>query len=323
MDADETRLLIGTARRILAGGDPMTLVTELADAGIATVVAADPALAGELLAAQGELLGRSTLLDLVLGGGVHDPGTRFVLPLPGSRRPPGSASGEKVDVEGVVLVPEGAAELLVHTGNGAVSVSAAALRLDVPAGFDPALGASLVRGSVAARDARPAADARDWDAVVEAAAVAVSHELVGVGQRALHAATAHVTVREQFGRPIGTLQTVRHRLTAAHVELEAARALLGAVGDGPGEIAAMSAKVAAGRAALGAVAAAQQLCGAMGFTAEHGLHAAVRRAYVLDSLFGCADDLEIEIGALLAARATLPAPVPLPTDPTGQPCATS
>jgi alkylation response protein AidB-like acyl-CoA dehydrogenase len=54
------------------------------------------------------------------------------------------------------------------------------------------------------------------------------------------------------------------------------------------------------------VQAAQQVCGAMGFTWEHDLHRAVRRAHVLDSLLGRGAALDAEIGARLVALGHAP-----------------
>jgi len=301
--------LVVAARPILAGADPQQLVADLVEAGIEQYVAADPAVAGALFAVQGAELGRSTLLDLVLAGAEYRPGTRVVLPMPGERRPPGTTRDDDVVVDGIVDVPESAQDLIVHTAGAAVRVPVTELSVVPARGFDPGLGLAVVRGTVHRNDAEPVA-APVWEVVADRAAVMVAHELVGVGGRALAVAVTHVAERMQFGRPLAALQSVRHRLATVHVELEAARALL-ASHDEFDEIAALAVKAAAGGAALGAVAAAQQVCGAMGFTAEHGLHASVRRAAVLDSLFGSAADLEIEIGALLAARGCLPPPVPL------------
>ena len=58
----------------------------------------------------------------------------------------------------------------------------------------------------------------------------------------------------------------------------------------------------AGSAALQALAAAQQVCGAMGFTAEFGLHRLVRRGYLLDALLGGSEAAPARIAGLLAAE---------------------
>ncbi|GAA2403803.1 acyl-CoA dehydrogenase family protein [Actinomadura vinacea] len=305
MDADEIALLAETAEHVFAGDDPERMVAELAEAGIGDPVA-DPAVAAALLGTQGRVVGRSTLLDLALAGDDHAGGVRVVLPLPGTWRPPGSRDGGAIDVDGIVLIPEKATRYLVHTGSHVVPVAPEALHGGPVEGFDPGLGAHRVIGTLPSG----AAAERAWHRVVGTGRRAIAHELAGAGQRALDLAIEYVGTRHQFGRPIAAAQAVRHRLVDAHVGLEAARAALDAIPADPGgELGALTVKALAGRAALAAVAAAQQLCGAMGFTAEHPLHAVVRRAYLLDSLFGCAEDLEPEIGALLAARGARSAPL--------------
>jgi len=104
--------------------------------------------------------------------------------------------------------------------------------------------------------------------------------------------------RHQFGRPIGSFQTVQHRLADALIAETGAREVLTAAGEPTdGVVERLVVKAVAGRAALIAVAAAQQVCGAMGFTAEFGLHAYVRRAYLLDALLGGSEDAEADLAA--------------------------
>src|SRR5579859_3094106 len=55
------------------------------------------------------------------------------------------------------------------------------------------------------------------------AAIALATECVGVAERALEMATDYAKLREQFGRPIGSFQAIKHRLATVVVEIEAAR----------------------------------------------------------------------------------------------------
>jgi alkylation response protein AidB-like acyl-CoA dehydrogenase len=314
LDSDVVDLLVDTARRLLStDDDPARLVTELDEAGIAGYVVADRACGGALFDLHGQLLGRSTLLDLMLAGAAFRPTTRVVLPQPGRRRAPGTevtcgGADRLLSIDGIVAEPDGVDEFLVHTAKRAVRVRAEAVTVSPTTGFDHRMSFAVVGGTVALGEVEDVA-VRPWQDAAMDATIALAHQLVGAGQRALDSAVAHVCTRKQFGQPIGALQAVRHRLAMVHVELEAARAILAA--PVPDEVAAMAAKAAAGRAALNAAAAAQQLSGAMGFTAEQGLHAIVRRVLLLDALFGSADDLEIQIGALLVERGALPPPAPV------------
>jgi hypothetical protein len=301
---EEIGFLVEAARRILAGGsDAGDLAAELCDAGVGDL-AGDWALTAAMFTAQGETVGRSTVLDLLLAGSHYRDGVRVVLPLPGSQDPPGSP-GPTIAVRGIVLSAAGAERFVVHTGSQAGLIPANRLSVELVDGLDPVLGIGVVSAAVKEDDFEPTAGP-DWQAIVQLGRHALAYELVGVGQRALDIAVQHVTTRNQFGAPLAALQSVRHRLVEVHVMLEAARDLLAATrADPDAELTAMVVKAAAGQGALAAVAAAQQVCGAMGFTAEYGLHVAVRRVYVLDALLCGTTELEWQIGALLATRATL------------------
>src|SRR5690606_33938925 len=48
-------------------------------------------------------------------------------------------------------------------------------------------------------------------------------ELLGVTEGALRLTAAYASTRQQFGRPIGTFQGVRHRLADGHIDLTAQR----------------------------------------------------------------------------------------------------
>jgi alkylation response protein AidB-like acyl-CoA dehydrogenase len=212
--------------------------------------------------------------------------------------------GDVVEVDGIVLVPEGTNALLVHADGGPFVIDATQAALRAVAGLDPDLGVARVRGRV-----EPTADhpPGDWAAATAAGSRALAHEMLGVADRALVVAIEHVTARRQFGRPIATFQAVRHRLVDVHVAIAAARAVLTGTQDDPGDaLAALVGKALAGTAVRAAVQAAQQVCGAMGFTWEHGLHRAVRRAHVLDSLLGRGAALDAEIGARLVALGRAP-----------------
>src|SRR5207244_928874 len=58
---------------------------------------------------------------------------------------------------------------------------------------------------------------------MDLAAVALALECVGVAERALEMATEYAKVREQFGRPIGSFQAIKHKLANVLLEVEAAR----------------------------------------------------------------------------------------------------
>jgi alkylation response protein AidB-like acyl-CoA dehydrogenase len=139
-----------------------------------------------------------------------------------------------------------------------------------------------------------------------AARRALAAEIVGVVEAALAVAVAHTIGREQFGRPIGSFQAVRHQLAEAHVALTAARSMLDAARTAPDPAwAAMLAKLQAGRSQAAVMRNAVQVSGAMGLSQEGAMHRYVARAHTLDALYGGHVALACSAGATLLAGATL------------------
>jgi alkylation response protein AidB-like acyl-CoA dehydrogenase len=99
-------------------------------------------------------------------------------------------------------------------------------------------------------------------------------------------AAEHARVREQFGRPIGQFQAVKHRCADMLCASELARAATwdAARGDDPG--ADVAAAALAPEAALRAAEGCIQVLGGMGFTWEHDAHLYLKRALGLRSLLG-------------------------------------
>jgi alkylation response protein AidB-like acyl-CoA dehydrogenase len=135
---------------------------------------------------------------------------------------------------------------------------------------------------------------------------------VGVTSRLLDLAVAHAASREQFGKPIGSFQGLKHRLADSYVGLERARSLTYAaamaVDDPAAEVgstwrAALLAKAAASEAAVEAARAAVQVHGAMGMTREHDVHLFLRRAWQSAALLGESRALYADAASsLLGAR---------------------
>lgn len=120
----------------------------------------------------------------------------------------------------------------------------------------------------------------------------VAAMLTGIAEAACAMSTWYATARQQFGRPIGTYQAVKHRCADMAVRAEAAASVLffaavSAAEDLPGrdEQAAAARVVAAGAAQLNA-AGNVQVHGGIGFTWEHPAHRLVTRVEVLSLLFG-------------------------------------
>lgn len=126
--------------------------------------------------------------------------------------------------------------------------------------------------------------------------------LVGLADRLVDMARAHVVTRKQFGRFIGEFQAIKHRLADTAVALEAARGLAWHAAYCAAHdldqlpMAASTAKSAANSAARIARAAALQVHGGLGFTWEHDLHLYIQRTRVLESSFGTTRALRTAVG---------------------------
>ncbi|MER5961923.1 acyl-CoA dehydrogenase family protein [Streptomyces sp. NPDC002057] len=121
-----------------------------------------------------------------------------------------------------------------------------------------------------------------------AAAVMLAAEAVGAAGEALDRTVAHVGAREQFGRPVGSFQAVKHRLADLYVQVEAARALThcAAREPGPGPESGPLALAHALEALRTTAGESIQLHGGIGFTWEHEAHLFFKRAASDELLFG-------------------------------------
>jgi hypothetical protein len=292
MTHEEQRMLLELARDLLTTGQADLLVAELADA---PEVWDDADAVASLFGLYGELVVPNSLLDLAV---LRHTDARFLLPLPGSSTPPGRVLGPLLEVDGILIGGSSDTPVVVGTDSDDMLVVDGLTEDPVP-GFDPALGVVRVTGVKPTADCLPAAVNGGWNLLASRAARALAYELLGVARGTLDVALAHVVSRQQFGRPLAAFQTVQHRLADTRITETGARELLDATGEELGlSVHVDVLKAVAGRAALTAVAAAQQVCGAMGFTQEFGLHRYVRRAYLLDSLFCGCESADSELGAL-------------------------
>jgi alkylation response protein AidB-like acyl-CoA dehydrogenase len=150
-----------------------------------------------------------------------------------------------------------------------------------------------------------AADEADIQWLTDAAAVLSAGDSLGVGERLLEMTVGYVKVREQFGRPLGSFQSVKHKVADMLMTLKGARAAtyyaamaLDAGVDGATAAASVAkAFTAEGVAAL--AGEALQTHGGIGFTWEHDLHLYLRRAKVNEMLYGAPAEHYERLVALL------------------------
>ncbi|NNJ03274.1 acyl-CoA dehydrogenase [Streptomyces sp. PKU-MA01144] len=116
------------------------------------------------------------------------------------------------------------------------------------------------------------------------AAALLAAEAVGAASAALDRTVEHVKGREQFGRPIGSFQAVKHRLADLYVRVQAARSAAYYAAWDPREgVLALAQCLEALRTVTGE---AIQLHGGIGFTWEHDAHLYFKRAASDELLFG-------------------------------------
>ncbi|NBS44369.1 MAG: acyl-CoA dehydrogenase, partial [Acetobacteraceae bacterium] len=134
------------------------------------------------------------------------------------------------------------------------------------------------------------------DAALDEAALMTAGAMVGLMERAFDMTLAYLKTRQQFGRIIGTFQSLQHRaadlkihLALTRAAVEAAAAALDAGAEGDARKAAVSkAKARAGESGLMVLRQCIQLHGGIGYTDEYDVGLYLRRGMVIANQFGSA-----------------------------------
>jgi alkylation response protein AidB-like acyl-CoA dehydrogenase len=292
-----------------AGYGPGELGLVLEEMGAALLVSpyfATVALAGQTLAASGDEDAMARWLPGIADGSLtatlaaaEESGSWALADVTAAAAPAGDAwtvSGDKSFV-----IDGHTADLLLVTANApdgpgvfAVERGAAGLesdRLDC-------LDLTRALASVALREA-PAVrvgagrDAADWlGPVRDLVLAALAAEQLGGATRCLDLSVGYAMVREQFGRPIGSFQAIKHKCANLLLEVESGRsavyhasaALAG--GEPDAALAASVAYVHCSQAFTRAAKECIQIHGGIGYTWEHDAHLYLRRAKSSELLFG-------------------------------------
>jgi alkylation response protein AidB-like acyl-CoA dehydrogenase len=128
--------------------------------------------------------------------------------------------------------------------------------------------------------------------ILDRAAIALAAEQVGGAQRCLDLAVAYAKEREQFGRPIGSFQAIKHQCADMMIELESARSAAYyaacVAAEGSDELAAVAslAKAYCSDAYFHCAADCLQIHGGVGFTWEYDVHLYFKRARASEALLG-------------------------------------
>ena len=131
-----------------------------------------------------------------------------------------------------------------------------------------------------------------WDAALDRGALFAAAQCLGIAQRVVEIAVAYAKDRQQFGKPIGSYQAIKHHLATVQVKIEFVRpvvhaaAALFAPGDTLSAARISHAKLAAGEAAELACRTAIQVHGAMGYSWEVDVHFFLKRALALAGTWG-------------------------------------
>lgn len=134
--------------------------------------------------------------------------------------------------------------------------------------------------------------ARVWRGALNRGALGVAAQMLGLASAMVGQAVQYSTEREQFGRPIGSNQAVKHLLADCAVKIEFAKpvvyraAYTTSVNPRRADCVVSHAKVAATEAALLSARNATQVYGAMGYTWECNLHIWAKRSWALDKSWG-------------------------------------
>lgn len=264
------------------------------------------------------------LRDLATGAGTAalalTPGTLTATPAEGGHRIDGTAppalSAGAVDLLLLpAATPAGERWFLVDAG-------AAGLTVRPHRSVDPTRPTAEVRAEAVHVPAHRIVPV-DPELVRDRAAVLLSADACGTAARCLDTAVGHAAVREQFGRPIGAFQAVKHLCADMLVRLEQARALTWdaarAADEEPGArgLAAALAAATAPEAAYGCAKDAIQILGGIGFTWEHDAHLPLRRAVLARQLLGPADAHRLRAARLAGSGARRELTLELPAEAAG------
>ncbi len=187
---------------------------------------------------------------------------------------------------GVMLLPAGDTWVLVDAAADGVTVEPLAAT-----DFSRPLARVVTDGATAEELAVPA------QRIVDLTVTVLSAEAAGLARWCLQTATEYAKVREQFGKPIGSFQAVKHMCAemllrseqASVAAADAARAASDSSGRSEDAQLSLAAALAASVGIEAAKANAKdciQVLGGIGITWEHDAHLYLRRAYAIAQFLG-------------------------------------
>ncbi len=213
-------------------------------------------------------------------------------------------SGHLADV---LVVPAGDDVLVIEKSVG--------VQADVPVNLDQSRRAARVRLDAAPATVLPGARGL----LTDVARAVLAAEAAGIAAESTEQAAEYAKIRQQFGRPIGTFQAVKHHCANMLVAAELAIAATwdaGRAGIGGGDQLSYTAAIAAALAMPAAVTNANlniQVHGGIGFTWEHDAHLYLRRAAAIAAVVD-AEQAAIEVTGLVRRGVRRAAAIDLPAE---------
>src|SRR3954469_4234364 len=186
------------------------------------------------------------------------------------------------DADGLLLLPAGDHFLLVDATADGVTVEPL-----TPTDFSRPLARVVLAD--AAAEVLPVSRRR----VEDLAATVQAAEAAGLARWTLQTATEYAKVREQFGKPIGSFQAIKHMCAEMLLRSEQVAVAAGDAGHAANDSDDPQLSIAAAVAAAASIEFAKanakdciQVLGGIGITWEHDAHLYLRRAYALAQFLG-------------------------------------
>jgi alkylation response protein AidB-like acyl-CoA dehydrogenase len=160
------------------------------------------------------------------------------------------------------------------------------------AGLDPTLGFAHLELDNVAADPIALDAAKMLKTTHRVGTLAATALQVGCAQRGLEMTVEYTKQREQFGRPIGSFQALKHRMADMLVQVQMSRSGAWAAvqahvhGSPEADRLAAAAGSYCAESAMAVAAETVQLHGGIAITWEHDAHLVLKRAQALQQLFG-------------------------------------
>lgn len=210
--------------------------------------------------------------------------------------------------------------VLAHSSDETIKLFAAdplavGVTIDEHAAVDVTLSLATVKFDAARARLLGTLSPADLQSLLNIATTATTALQVGVAQRGLDMTVAYSKTREQFGRPIGSFQALKHRMADVHVMVEAARSVSLAAahrvstrGEDTSHWAATAKSWCTDAANLSA-AETIQIHGGIAITWEHDAHVVFKLAHSLAHMFGGAREHQKNLAASLAIADEMEPPI--------------